>query len=55
LGIDWDGEADSLSELSIEDELVFKTKKSLPQKSLRLLESGQLYFRRETIGNLLNL
>jgi len=42
--------------LSIEDELVYKTRKSLgPPKSLKLLESGPLTDKKDTIGNFLSL
>lgn len=56
LSVDMEGEDDCLSQLSIEDELLFKTRKSLAPRSMRWLESGPLEFRREnTIGKFLNL
>lgn len=55
LGLEWDNAGESLGVLSIEDELVYHTRKSLGPKSLKLLESGPLNFRRDTIGNFLNI
>jgi hypothetical protein len=54
LGVEMDKDEDCLSELSIEEELMFKTRKSLAPKSLKLLESGPLYYRKDTIRNFLN-
>lgn len=54
LGVEMDKEEDCLSELSIEEELMFKTRKSLAPKSLKYVESGPLYYRKDTIRNFLN-
>ena len=54
LGIEMDREEDKLSELSIEEELLFKnTKKEISLKSLKMFESGPMYLR-DTIGMFLN-
>ena len=53
LGIEMDDNEDRLSELSIEEDLMFKTKKSLPQKSLKMFESGNIHFL-DSLGFLLN-
>lgn len=54
LDVDMVNDDDCLSVLSIEEELQCKTRKSLVPRSLKLLESGTLYYRKDTIRNFLN-
>jgi hypothetical protein len=54
LGVEMGNDDDCLSVLSIEEELLCKTRKSLVPRSLKLLESGPLYYRKDTIRNFLN-
>lgn len=57
LGVEMTIEDDRLSStFSIDENMDCTTKKSLPPRSLRLLESGPaLYIKKDTIGNFLNL
>ena len=53
LGLEMDNDDDQLSELSIEEELMFNTKKSLTLRSLKMFESGPINLK-DTLGMLLS-
>lgn len=54
MGMEMDDNEDNLSELSIEQELMQGTNKSLTQKSMKMFESGPFQFMRDTVGYFMN-